>query len=175
MYAHLSQQKALASRKTVNTIRAGRRWGKTTLLTLLAYEAIQSGKRVLILAPTIYMAKNIRDEVIRWTRKRPPVRRNVKDTIDFENGASLTTVSAYDSSVRLRGRTFDLALFEEVDLMGEPKESYKAVCGCLSMTGEVWLTGTPEEGGFLNSIATNTSYSTSLTFDSFENPVNKNL
>ena len=113
---HASQRQALdlvrAHRRVV--LIAGRRWGKSTMLVTLAVDAVLSGKRVGIFAPTRVFLSPLLGEIVHALRGVKGVSINrMFGEIRLPNGSHADFWSVDHTQRAGRGRKYHLALIDE--------------------------------------------------------------
>jgi hypothetical protein len=113
---HASQRQALdlirAHRRVV--LIAGRRWGKSTMLVTLAVDAVLSGKRVGVFAPTRVFLSPLLGEIVHALRGVKGVSINrMFGEIRLPNGSHADFWSVDHTQRAGRGRKYHLALIDE--------------------------------------------------------------
>ena len=113
---HVSQLKALElirGNRRVALV-AGRRWGKTVMLALLAVDAVISGKSVGIFCPTYKLLGPMFEPVVAALRPLPGASINrTLGEIRLEGGGSIDFWSLDYTARAGRGRRYHLALIDE--------------------------------------------------------------
>jgi hypothetical protein len=120
---HPSQRDALeligANRRVA--LVAGRRWGKTTTLAMLAIDAALSGRSVGVFSPTYKFLGPLVEPIVAALRPLPGASINrMRGEIRLEGGGAIDLWSLDYTERAGRGRRYHLALIDEAACVSRP-------------------------------------------------------
>jgi len=156
---HPGQEHLLHGMKKRTVIRAGRQWGKSTVLAwyIIWFLVYHPNKNVLIVAPTVEQSKIIFKEVARYFRSGPLkslLRKKITEapfpTINLVNGAECTG-RGVSSPEFIRGRPVHLIVCDETAFFRDDVIKY-VLLPMLTVTGQqedsgIVMISTPFGGG----------------------------
>jgi hypothetical protein len=145
---HPSQREAvkLVERSRRVCLVCGRRWGKSTTITVLAVDYALCGKNVAVLAPTYRFIRPLQNAIIAALRHLPSDINRTHGELNLKGGGSVSFWSLDHTGRSLRGTGLDLVLVDEsAHDEGYLADTLEAAIGpaTLDRRGKIVLASTP--------------------------------
>lgn len=110
---HDGQAKIWSRRGKRNSVRCGRRYGKTKMIVTLACKAAFAGKKVGIFAPNYKQLQEPYEEILQVLHSVVSGSNRSDGTIKTKNGGKVDFWQLIDNPLAARGREYDLILIDE--------------------------------------------------------------
>lgn len=151
---HAGQLKVISEAARFNTLRCGRRFGKTTLAEILATESILKGLPVGWFAPTYKLLDEPWRDMVRILKPITKTANKTDKRIETIVPGGIVDFWTLDSDDPARGRKYGRVIVDEAGIVRELESAWNgAIRPTLAdLRGDAWFLGTPKGKGYFSTL-----------------------